>query len=87
MSYRVKFSKTAKKQIRKMDNTTSTIIIAWIRKNIEGCNNPRLHGKALMGEYRDYWRYRVGNYRLISKIEDETITVMILGIGHRKDIY
>ena len=49
--------------------------------------NPRLHGKALQGEYSGLWRYRVGKYRIIANIQDETITILIVDIGHRSRIY
>lgn len=87
MNYKVEFSKSAKKQIKKLDKATSAIIIAWIRKNIDGCSNPRAYGKALTGEYKDYWRYRVGDYRIISRISDKKITVLIFSVGHRREVY
>jgi len=46
-----------------------------------------MFGKALKGNLGDYWRYRVGNYRLIAEINDEEIIIIIIGIGHRRDIY
>ena len=49
--------------------------------------DPRAHGKALTAQFKECWRYRVGNYRLIAKIEDERILILILSIGHRRDIY
>lgn len=87
MKYSVIFTDKAKKQLKKLDKHTSLLIIAWIRKNLEDCNDPRLHGKTLAENKLDQWRYRVGNYRLLSSIEDKTITILILNIGHRKDIY
>ena len=65
------------------------LITAWIRKNLEGCTDLRLHGKPLTGDRAEQWRYRVGNYRILAEIsdEDERVTILVLKIGDRKDIY
>ena len=51
-----------------MDIPTTTIIYGWIEKNLVGCDNPRLYGKALIGNQKGYWRYRIGVYRIIADI-------------------
>ena len=63
------------------------LIISWIRKNLEGCSDPRIHGKGLTANRSGEWRYRIGDYRLISHIQDDRVVILILEIGHRKDIY
>ncbi|MCD8233630.1 MAG: type II toxin-antitoxin system RelE/ParE family toxin [Cloacibacillus porcorum] len=63
------------------------LITAWIRKNLEGCTDLRLHGKPLTGDRAEQWRYRVGNYRILAEISDERVTILVLKIGDRKDIY
>ncbi|MBQ6864607.1 MAG: type II toxin-antitoxin system RelE/ParE family toxin [Clostridia bacterium] len=85
--YKVRFSERAKKDLKKMDKHTAALILGWIRKNLENCENPRAHGKALTANLSGTWRYRVGDYRLLALIEDETITILILNIGHRREIY
>ena len=57
MSYKVEYSKTAKKQIKKMDQYTKIMIMNWINKNLVGCNDPREPGKALKGNSENQWRY------------------------------
>ena len=86
-TYRVLFEKAATRTLSKMDRAQANLIVGWITKNLDGCENPRLHGKALQGNHRDKWRYRVGDYRLIAHISDTEITILILNIGHRRDIY
>ena len=86
MSYRVELAEQAKKQLKKLDKYTAALIIGWLRKNLEGCTNPRQHGKGLSGDRSGQWRYRVGGYRLIAQIEDSKIVILILGIGHRRDV-
>ena len=87
MTFKVELSKAAKKDLKKLDIKTSTLIINWLRKNLEGCSNPRLHGKALVGNHAGKWRYRVGDYRLIADILDDKIVILVLNVGHCREIY
>ena len=87
MCYHVEFTKGALKQLKKMDRATSALILGWIRKNLEGCEDPRIHGKGLTANHSGEWRYRVGDYRIIAEIKDEKILILVLNIGHRRDIY
>jgi len=86
-SYQVKFERDAQKALKKMDPHQARLIMAWIKKNLIGTDDPRRHGKGLVSNRSGEWRYRVGAYRLIADINDETITILILEVGHRKDIY
>ena len=85
--YRVVFTKSARKDLKKIDNVQLRFIKSWIVKNLEGCENPRLHGKSLVGDKKDFWRYRVGAYRLIANIDDRLIIIDIVNVGHRKEVY
>lgn len=87
MSFSVKFTEQAKKQLNKLDKHTASLITGWLRKNIEGCSDPRQHGKGLTANRSGQWRYRIGDYRIIAEIQDEEIIVLVVGIGHRKEIY
>lgn len=85
--YHVVFTDRARKTLKKLDPNVSKLILAWVRKNLEGCTDPRQHGKALVGDHSGQWRYRVGDYRLIAEIIDDEIIILVLNIGHRKNIY
>lgn len=87
MSYRVKISKNALKQLKKMDQYTRTMLVSWIEKNLDGCENPYFQGKALKGKYSSLWIYRIGNYRVISRIENNEMIILVIEIGHRKEVY
>lgn len=87
MKYRVIFSERAKKQLKKLDKHISSLIIGWLEKNIEGSENPRIHGKALIENRIGEWRYRIGDYRIICEIKDAEVIVLVLEVGHRKEIY
>lgn len=85
--YQVRFSKNALKQLKKLDKSVSSLILGWIRKNLEGCNNPRIHGKAIVANKSGQWRYRIGDYRILAEINDDVIVILVVNIGHRRDIY
>ena len=87
MIYHVELTEQARKSLKKMDKQTARLITAWIRKNLEGCTNPRQHGKGLTSSRSGQWRYRVGDYRLIAEIQDDRIVILILTIGHRSEVY
>lgn len=70
-----------------MDKYTRKLIYAWIDKNLQNCTNPRQHGKALTANRVGQWRYRIGDYRLICEIKDNQIIILVLEIGHRREIY
>lgn len=87
MTYHVEFTRDALKFLKKLDKLTALLITAWIRKNLEGCTDPRAHGKGLTENRSGEWRYRVGDYRIIADIQDDRVVILILEIGHRRDIY
>ena len=85
--YQVKFSAKAKKELQKLDKHTSKLILAWVRKNLEGTDNPWQHGKELSANKSGQWRYRVGQYRLIAEIQENQMIILCIAVGHRKNIY
>lgn len=85
--YRVEYSDRAVKQLKKLDRATRTLILKWISKNLEGCENPREKGKGLTSNRSGEWRYRIGDYRVICDIRDDELVVLALSVGHRSDIY
>lgn len=85
--YRVEYTKTAVKQLKKMDRHIASFILAYIEEHLVGCEDPRLYGKALQGSMNDKWRYRVGNYRILAYIEDHRLVITVVEVGHRKSIY
>lgn len=87
MKYAVEFTERALKDIKKLDKHVASLILGWVRKNLEGCENPRAHGKGLSANRSGQWRYRVGDYRLLALIEDDKIKIVIINVGHRRDIY
>ena len=84
--YSVTYSDKAVKALLKLDRYTVAMIYGWIDKNLEGCDNPRIHGKALDYKFKGYWRYRIGDYRLIADIQDNILNIEIIRAGHRREI-
>ena len=87
MSYSIETTARFNKEFKKLDKYTQRMIKGWIEKNLVGEENPRRHGKGLTANRSGQWRYRVGDYRLIAEIKDDEIIILILNIGHRRDIY
>ena len=87
MKYRVEYTKSAAKQLKKMDRKIAAFILSFIDEKLVGCENPRSYGKPLHGDSNDKWRYRVGDYRILTKIKDDVLIIIVVEVGHRKDIY
>ena len=87
MIYELKYEAKAVRQIRKLDPATRKLIKSWIEKNLLNTDDPRRHGKALTGTLSQYWRYRVGDYRILAEINDTEIVIIIIEVGHRREIY
>ncbi len=87
MAWRVEISRTAEKQIAKIDRQGQVNIVRYLKERIEPSRDPRQLGKALHGDKQGLWRYRVGDYRLICDIRDEATTIVVLAVGHRKEVY
>ena len=87
MKYSVETTRRFDREFKKLDKTVQKFISVWMKNNLVDCYDPRHHGKALKGTLRGFWRYRVGNYRIICDIQDEKLVILALSVGHRKEIY
>ena len=87
MTYKVEYTEQAIKELRKIDKHTQFFILAWIEKNLVDCENPRQHGKGLTANRSGEWPYRVGDYRIIADIEDDKVIILVLTVGHRREVY
>jgi mRNA interferase RelE/StbE len=87
MTWKVEFDNRARKELRKLDPQTQDRILKWLRETLATSEDPRRTGKSLKGRMKGLWRYRVGDYRIISQIQDENILILVVRIGHRRDIY
>jgi len=85
--YKVEFSESALKNLKKLDRQTVRVIKNWVIKNLVDCDDPRQHGKPLKGNLAGIWRYRVGDYRLFANIHENIVTIEIFEVEHRSKIY
>ena len=87
MIWKVELSDIALNNLKKMDKKTAAMIIGYVEKKLVGEIDPRSFGKPLVGNQKSKWRYRIGDYRLLCQILDTKIRILVVAIGHRKDIY
>ncbi|HTV54373.1 MAG TPA: type II toxin-antitoxin system RelE/ParE family toxin [Terriglobia bacterium] len=87
MDWHIEFTRTAEKHMRKLSRQAQTDILDYLRERVRPAADARQLGKALHGDKQGLWRYRVGDYRIICNIEDQSRKVVVLAIGHRKDVY
>lgn len=85
MAWKIEFIPKLEKQLKKIPISELKKIFDFLKKEVSA--NPRAYGKPLKGNLREYWRYRIGIHRIIVKIDDEQMTVLVVRIGHRIEIY
>lgn len=87
MAWTVSFEPRALGELKKLDRSAHRRVVQFLKQRIVGEHNPRDSGKPLTGEKVGLWRYRVGAYRVVCRIDDERLSVLVLRIAHRKDVY
>jgi mRNA interferase RelE/StbE len=88
MAYGVELSAEVVRELGKLDQQQAKRILKFLHERVAKLEDPRSIGKALHGSrLGEFWKYRVGDYRLICKIEDDRLIVLVLRIGHRKEVY
>ena len=88
MAWTIDYDKAVRKQVEKLDAANRKRIRGFLHDRLAGLDDPRQLGSALQGsELGHYWRYRVGDYRIICDIQDQRLIVLVVEIGHRSAIY
>ncbi len=87
MAWTINYTDSALKYLRKLDRQTAKRILDFMDTRIATLPDPRSNGKALSGPLGDFWRFRLGDYRVICDIKDSTLSVMVIKIGNRKEVY
>jgi mRNA interferase RelE/StbE len=82
-----RFSESAKRELQQLDRQGQKDILAYIEKRIATAEDPRCFGKPLRAELAGLWRYRVRDYRLLCQIKDDVLLVLVVSVGHRKNVY
>ncbi|MBN2858753.1 MAG: type II toxin-antitoxin system RelE/ParE family toxin [Sphaerochaetaceae bacterium] len=86
MAWQIKFETQAEKELSALDNSVKVKILKYLRK-LEKCDDPRTRGKPVSKNLSGYWRYRIGNYRIISRIYDAELVMLVLAIRKRDVFY
>ena len=87
MVWTINYSERALKSLRKMDKQNARRIVDFMDIRIAALDDPRQSGKSLKGELGEFWRYRVGDYRILCKIRDNELIILATTIGHRREVY
>ena len=88
LAWQIKLSESARKSLFKLDKQVARRLTQFLRERIAVLDDPRSTGKALTGAiFGSYWRYRLGDYRLICDIQDGELCVLVIEIGNRKEVY
>lgn len=88
MAWRIELTATAAKQLGKLDKAQARRITTFLRQRLATLDDPRSAGKALTGpQLGSFWRYRLGDYRLICDVQDGVLRILVIEIGHRREVY
>lgn len=87
MPYKIELSVLAKRTLDKLDKPSRKQVLNYLNHVLARLPTPRVIGKALVGDKQGIWRYRTGHFRILCKIEDDKLVILVLKIGPRKDVY
>ena len=88
MAFEIEFDPDALKDLKQLDKPVQQRLIDFLKERVAPLKNPRLLGEALSGAtLGNYWKYRVGDWRIVCDIQDKRIVVRVLRVGNRRDIY
>lgn len=87
MKYSVSTTNNFDKEFKNLDKPIQKRIQKWIKKNLQGTEQPRAFGGPLHGNLSDYWKYRIGDYRIIAQIQDKELIILMIEISNRDHVY
>lgn len=87
MAWKIEFLPEATKELKKLDRTAAGRIIKTLEARIAVLDDPRTLGSALVGDHAGYWRWRIGEYRVVARIEDERVVILVVRVAHRREVY
>ncbi|MBJ2259928.1 MULTISPECIES: type II toxin-antitoxin system RelE family toxin [Pseudomonas] len=88
MAWRIEFDRAAERELGKLDPQVAKRILLFLQERVSNLEDPRSIGEALKGSrLGDFWKYRVGDYRIISAIEDGALRILVVKIGNRREVY
>ncbi|WP_018954732.1 type II toxin-antitoxin system RelE family toxin [Thioalkalivibrio sulfidiphilus] len=87
MAWTIEYAQSARKSVKGLDPQTRRRIRNYLEQRVAALQDPRGLGAPLKGEFSELWRYRIGDYRVICELKDEMLIVLVLRIGHRREVY
>lgn len=88
MAWKIEFEDSALKELAKLDKPVAKRILAFLCERVAVLDGPRSIGQALKGsQYGEFWKYRVGDYRIITHLDGDVMRVLVLKVGHRREVY
>jgi mRNA interferase RelE/StbE len=87
MAWKIEFDPAALKELKKLDKSVEKRILKFLRERVAKLDDPRQVGARLQGTLSGLWKYRIGDYRLICSLENDRLVVLVLRIGHRREVY
>jgi mRNA interferase RelE/StbE len=84
---RVEFDSDAARDLRKLGHEGQRLVLTYLRNRIATAQDPRRFGHALARDLKGLWRYRVGDYRIVASIESNRFVVLVVAVGHRREVY
>jgi mRNA interferase RelE/StbE len=87
LAWTIDYTQTARNQLKKLDKPVARRIVDFLDDRVAKQEDPRTLGKALTGPLGTLWRYRVGDYRVICEIQHGAVTILVIRIGHRREVY
>ena len=88
MAWQIEFDPSAAKELAKLDKPTARRIVQFLRERVAPLTDPRSLGEALRGdELGSFWKYRLGDYRVVAEIIDRRVVIIVVRVGHRREVY
>jgi len=83
----ITIDRKAEKELDRLSGVNRQRILRFLRERLAPSDDPRLYGEALAGPFSGYWKYRVGDYRIIAAIQDRRLTIYVIRVGNRREVY
>lgn len=87
MAWTIEFRPNARRELRRLDQSVQQRLIQYLEQRVVTLRDPRQLGKPLRGEQGELWSYRVGAYRIICTLEHHRLVVVVVSVGHRREVY
>jgi len=86
LAWRIELSREAERSLAKLGSAAATRIAKGLRE-VAALDSPRQRGEAMVGNHAGHWRYRFGDYRVIARLEDGRMIILVIAVGHRREVY